>query len=58
METAVIGDRIYTDVQSGLNAGALAVLVLSGETTAKDLKSSAVLPNVVLQNAGELTPLL
>lgn len=58
LETAVIGDRIYTDVQSGLNAGALSVLVLSGETTAEALKSSAVQPGLVLQNAGELIPLL
>lgn len=32
-ETCVIGDRIYTDVKSGLNAGVTGILVLSGETT-------------------------
>lgn len=32
-EAAIIGDRIYTDVKTGLNAGACGVLVLSGETT-------------------------
>ena len=30
--TAVVGDRIYTDIKSGLNAGILSVLVMSGET--------------------------
>jgi len=32
-EAAMVGDRIYTDVKTGLNAGACGVLVLSGETT-------------------------
>lgn len=34
-EAAMVGDRLYTDVQTALNAGALGVLVLSGETTAE-----------------------
>ena len=29
----MVGDRLYTDVKSGLNAGACGVLVLTGETT-------------------------
>ena len=32
-EIAMVGDRIYTDVAMGQNAGAVSVLVLSGETT-------------------------
>ncbi len=52
--TAVIGDRIYTDIKSGLNAGVLSVLVMSGETTEKILKESENKPDVVLQNAGEI----
>lgn len=32
-EIAMVGDRIYTDVQMAFNAGAFGVLVLSGETT-------------------------
>ena len=53
-ETAVIGDRIYTDVKSGLNAGAVAVLVMSGETTEEILAGSGDKPDVVLRNAGEI----
>ena len=34
-ETAVIGDRIYTDIKSGINAGVLSVLVMSVETNKK-----------------------
>lgn len=32
-EVAMVGDRIYTDVATALNAGSFGVLVLSGETT-------------------------
>ena len=53
-ETAVIGDRIYTDIKSGLNAGALSVLVMSGETTPEILNSSGDKPDIVLKNAGEI----
>ncbi len=53
-ETAVIGDRIYTDVKSGLNAGVLSVLVMSGETTREILDASDDKPDAVLENAGEL----
>ena len=54
-ETAVIGDRIYTDIKSGLNAGVLSVLVMSGETTPEILKYSKDKPDAVLENAGEMT---
>ncbi len=52
--TAVIGDRIYTDIKSGINAGAVSVLVLSGETTASDLAKSDDKPNIVLDSAAEI----
>ena len=57
-ETVVIGDRIYTDIKSGLNAGTLTILVMSGETTAEILESSEDKPHIVMQDAGELIPLL
>ena len=53
-ETAVVGDRIYTDVKSGLNAGAVSVLVMSGETTEDILKASTDKPDIVLKDAGEI----
>ena len=57
-ETAVIGDRIYTDVRAGLNAGALGVLVLSGESTRQTLAESQIKPDLVLENAGEILEIL
>ena len=53
-ETAVVGDRIYTDVKSGLNAGVTGILVLSGETTREILEASEDKPHLVLENAGEI----
>lgn len=53
-QTCVIGDRIYTDVKSGLNAGATAILVMSGETTPEILAQSPDKPHLVLSNAGEI----
>ena len=53
-QTCVIGDRIYTDIKSGLNAGALTILVLSGETTPAILEASPEKPHIVLSDAGKI----
>lgn len=53
-ETAVVGDRIYTDVKSGLNAGITGILVMSGETTREILEKSSDKPHFILQDAGEI----
>ena len=53
-QTAVVGDRIYTDIKSGLAAGALSVLVMNGETTPDILAASPDQPDVVLKDAGEI----
>ena len=53
-ETCVVGDRIYTDVKSGLNAGITGILVLSGETTREILEASPDKPHLVLESAAEI----
>lgn len=53
-ETCVVGDRIYTDVKSGLNAGITGILVLSGETTPQILAESEDKPHLVLKDASEI----
>lgn len=53
-ETAIVGDRIYTDVKSGLNAGITVILVMSGETTVDILNESVDKPHYILENAGEI----
>lgn len=53
-ETAVVGDRIYTDIKSGLNAGITGILVLSGETTREILEKSEDKPHLVLEDASAI----
>ena len=53
-ETCIVGDRIYTDIKSGLNAGITAILVMSGETTPQILASCEDKPHLVLDDAGEI----
>lgn len=57
-ETAVVGDRIYTDIKSGLNAGAVTILVMSGETTQEILDASPDKPDIVMKDAGEILKML
>lgn len=53
-ETLVLGDRLYTDIASGVNAGVDTVCVLSGEATLADVQASAVKPTFVFQSVGEI----
>ncbi len=53
-DTVVFGDRLYTDIASGVNAGVDTVLVLSGEATMKDYEESDVKPTFVLNGIHEL----
>ena len=53
-QTCVVGDRIYTDIKSGLNAGVTTVLVMSGETTPEILAASEDKPHLVLPDAGAI----
>lgn len=57
-QTAVIGDRIYTDIKSGINAGTVTILVMSGETTQEILNSSPEKPDFVLDSAKEITDMI
>lgn len=53
-ETVLIGDRLYTDIACGVNAGITTCLVLSGEATLKDLEESDVKPTFVCQDVAEI----
>ena len=44
---AMVGDRLYTDVEAAIQNGLLGVLVLSGETNSKMLKESSIKPHLV-----------
>ena len=53
-ETVMIGDRVYTDIASGYNAGVDTVLVLSGEGTVADAENSDTKPTYIMQNIREV----
>ena len=53
--TAVIGDRLDTDIAGGVRAGLTTVLLLSGISTQADLAASPVKPDLVCADIGELT---
>ena len=53
-ETLLIGDRIYTDIASGANAGIDTLLVLSGEAKEEDLPTAQPQPTFVLPDVQAL----
>ena len=57
-EAAVVGDRMYTDVCTALNAGACGVLVLSGESTMETALAAPVPPTLVCRDIEEFGNLL
>lgn len=57
-EIAMCGDRIYTDVAMARNAGALGVLVLSGETTLQTAIDSDPQPPITANNVETFAGLL
>ena len=53
-EIAMAGDRLYTDIAAGVNAGFRSILVLSGEATLKDAVSSEVKPDLIYSSVREI----
>ena len=57
-ETALMGDRLYTDIACGVNAGISTIFVLSGEGTIEDVQKSDVKPEFIYSNIRELVEIL
>lgn len=55
---AFVGDRIYTDVATGVKNGAMGVLVLTGETHREDIGKFDCDPDVVFESIKEMGQLL
>jgi NagD protein len=53
-QLAMVGDRLYTDMAMARRAGALGVLVLTGETTAAQGASHSPAPGLVVSGLAEL----
>lgn len=57
-QIGMVGDRIYTDVLMAHRAGALGVLVLTGEATTEDAARASEQPDLVVPSLAELGELL
>ena len=53
-ETVLIGDRLYTDIACGNNAGIDTILVLSGEGTVEDCAKYGVKPTYVFRDIADV----
>ena len=53
-QTALLGDRLYTDIACGVNAGIDTVFVLSGEGTQADIAAYQIHPTWVYPDIGTL----
>lgn len=56
-EAVMVGDRMDTDIISGLESGMSTALVLSGVSTPETLKTYAYRPSVVLESVGDIVKL-
>lgn len=55
---AVIGDRVYTDIASGYNAGTTTICVLSGESTMETIEKSDIKPDYIFDSVKNIIDLL
>ncbi len=53
-DTVLIGDRLYTDIASGVNAGVTTIAVLSGEAKYEEIMSYEKQPDYVFQSVKEI----
>ena len=52
-QLAMVGDRLYTDLAMARRAGALGVLVLTGEATALDAARQQPPPDLIVADVAE-----
>lgn len=53
--TAMVGDRLYTDIKTAVNGGTVGIAVLSGEITEEDIAASDIEPHYVLDSVRDIT---
>lgn len=57
-ELAMVGDRLYTDIETGLQNGILSILVMSGETTEQMRLSSPTQADLVFERLSSMNDYL
>ena len=53
-QTAIVGDRLYTDIACGNNAGITSIFVLSGEGTMEDVAAGEAKPDYIFPDINAL----
>lgn len=53
-ETVVVGDRLYTDIATGLNAEVTAVCVLTGEATVEEIEKGDIKPTLTFTSVRDI----
>lgn len=56
--TAMIGDRMNTDIIAGMEAGMTTILVLTGVTQRDEIDTFPYRPNIILDSIADLLPLI
>ena len=51
---AIVGDRLYTDVATGVNNGMIGIAVLTGETNLDEIKNSKIKPTYTFNDINEI----
>ena len=57
-QLAMVGDRLYTDIATGVNFGMLSVLVLTGESTRQEAEEGPVKPGLIFDRLSAMNPYL
>ena len=57
-DMVMVGDRLYTDIKTGENAGIASVLVYSGETKEEDYRTSVIRADYVFRSVKDMIDLL
>ncbi len=53
-DAVIFGDRLYTDIRMGIEAGITTCCVLSGEATLESIKISEYKPDFIINGVWEL----
>ncbi len=53
-DAVIVGDRLYTDIKMGIEAGVTTICVLSGETTREIIEKSEIKPDIILNKISDL----
>lgn len=55
---AMVGDRLYTDIATGVRFGMTSILVLSGEASLEDVKTAEDKPHLIFDRLSSMIPYL